>query len=1552
MADQTNESSSQPASQPRPSHSRRRGRRILIGIGVVLLLIVLLIVFLPALASTAPVRSFAIGKINENLNGSVTIEDWSLGWFSGIRAQGVRVHDVAGNEVARLDSLSTGLTVWEAIRSNFDLGDVVIDGLRVNVVQDAEGNLNLTRLAREEPDITKDTEETDDQPGTLPAVRGRITITNSGGTLSGPDLPQPAQFTLDGTIVLTDINAPIEHDLQITMQLPDASQPGRIALVGSVPIAQNNQVQIDLARLRQRLTLEAIDLAGIGVLLPPDTGITTLQGVTNGELIITGSEPAVNIAGQVQTTNFAIGGPALEGDTYHTSAATIDIPTTVLHLPAEEEPFTQARFTIGHGGDDTPLRIAFDQGEITVRGDLSGESLMRLAENQAPGADGSLAVSLNLDLGALAEQLPTLFQINQDLRQFQGRLAAQARLAMTPQRATPTLEAQLTDVAAVNARTGESVRLQPIALTATATSLGGGGDIPDIRDLQITLDSGEEGFATIDIRGRNLGSISGDIHASLARMQRELSQFVDFGAIRLAGDLTTRLTTEGDLSRPGAQSVLNVNTVLSNLHIAGLENTPPIEQQRVQLSLTGTLFRGNEGQPLLRRMRGMSAVLQAGSPQNPAVDIELAGDLEFEPADQQMIVEMPQWEIRRFGVDLPVAQRDSEALRQALAERGIALPTGRITLGARGSYADNALTLAELLLTVDGLTLQGESGVPIVDRLTTTLNTAGRVTMNDSGIQVALSQLELSEPRNLISMRKISGGDMLITLPAEGGFAAAGQIQLGASLELIADVLQALEVDPDPAVPPLPVRRGFATATLDFNADDGQTRFDTNVIVKNLVLVARGQALAEQEVQLAASGRMTTDLSDVQIAKATINSRPANITLNDLRLALAGQADTAPAWVALRSGTATVDVPDAGYAWAMMEAFAPPPAPGEGETPPLRVTGGTLAAAVDLSQQDGRLRVQVRQLEGRNIGLARGDARYVMQPFTVVTDAQLGAAANGAIAEILIDQLNVQLGFAQITAPQTVRISGLGEGQTPQLTGTLRAAGELQPMLTLINALGGSTEQPAYAGQFEVTQRFNTQNQTVAATLDATITGLRSLADDGAAINDNVRLAGAVRANFETESLALEQLTLSMPQSNAISLAASGTIEQFLTQRHLNLKADLAYDAERLWQVIYPLLPAETKAELADAKILGIEKRQFVVQGSFPADMPFNEAIQGLTASGGVGLRTLQMMGWDIRELDLPFQLADGKLEFQHARQEKDKPYRWTAQINGGNLNLARIVLDLSGESIRITTPENYKLIVGASMNPVLANKWFGRFINPMLNNAQQARGRVDVIIVRCENLAIDQFTTLGEAAEVRVDPAAAQRDQDAFERWRRGEEVVFQPKQQAAATDPGRAELSVSITDVQLGSPLTQNLLGANIINSEIKDARIVIEGGTTRSIVPIEVNKQATMTFHGSVRLADAQILNMVLDFPTELLPREIKEMIGDSGLRRMPQALKVPVTGSLHNAQIDLWGAVQQTLLGGGDRGLEGLFDLLNQSRNRDRERQQQQPRGNEPISQPRR
>src|SRR6186713_1775898 len=90
------------APEPQPVPRKKKKRWWLRIVLALLVLIVLLMVFAPSIASTSPVRSIVVGKINDNLNGKLSVEDWSIGWFSGVDMRGVKIDDVDGSRIAEI----------------------------------------------------------------------------------------------------------------------------------------------------------------------------------------------------------------------------------------------------------------------------------------------------------------------------------------------------------------------------------------------------------------------------------------------------------------------------------------------------------------------------------------------------------------------------------------------------------------------------------------------------------------------------------------------------------------------------------------------------------------------------------------------------------------------------------------------------------------------------------------------------------------------------------------------------------------------------------------------------------------------------------------------------------------------------------------------------------------------------------------------------------------------------------------------------------------------------------------------------------------------------------------------------------------------------------------------------------------------------------------------------------------------------------------------------------------------------------------------------------
>src|SRR5215203_3642398 len=97
-----------------PAKPKKKKRRLLKMLGVLLVLIILLVVCAPWIASTAPVRGIVVSQINNNLNGSVAIDDYSVGWTGGIKANGIKVYDPQKNLVLSVPRVSTQLSLLSA----------------------------------------------------------------------------------------------------------------------------------------------------------------------------------------------------------------------------------------------------------------------------------------------------------------------------------------------------------------------------------------------------------------------------------------------------------------------------------------------------------------------------------------------------------------------------------------------------------------------------------------------------------------------------------------------------------------------------------------------------------------------------------------------------------------------------------------------------------------------------------------------------------------------------------------------------------------------------------------------------------------------------------------------------------------------------------------------------------------------------------------------------------------------------------------------------------------------------------------------------------------------------------------------------------------------------------------------------------------------------------------------------------------------------------------------------------------------------------------------
>lgn len=103
-------------------------RLILLAAAVLVLLGVLFVVFLPVILSTGAGTAFLLNRINRSMEGRLTAEDLSLGWFSGIRVQNLLWKDAAGETQVQIDSLKARPRWLAVLAGRIALTDAVIEG--------------------------------------------------------------------------------------------------------------------------------------------------------------------------------------------------------------------------------------------------------------------------------------------------------------------------------------------------------------------------------------------------------------------------------------------------------------------------------------------------------------------------------------------------------------------------------------------------------------------------------------------------------------------------------------------------------------------------------------------------------------------------------------------------------------------------------------------------------------------------------------------------------------------------------------------------------------------------------------------------------------------------------------------------------------------------------------------------------------------------------------------------------------------------------------------------------------------------------------------------------------------------------------------------------------------------------------------------------------------------------------------------------------------------------------------------------------------------------
>ncbi len=175
-------------------------------VGALVALLLLLVAASPALVSTSYGKNASLRMLASFYDGKVEVENLSVGWFSGVRIDGLRVQDPAGRpllECAKID-LDKPLIKWLYSWKNF--GNVTINSPSIFLPQPE---------VKEHKKHSKKSPAQPKQETTfvLPGIQGTVTIEHA--KIVGPSTNHAPAVVSDGNV---NISLDLEHSSSATVQ--------------------------------------------------------------------------------------------------------------------------------------------------------------------------------------------------------------------------------------------------------------------------------------------------------------------------------------------------------------------------------------------------------------------------------------------------------------------------------------------------------------------------------------------------------------------------------------------------------------------------------------------------------------------------------------------------------------------------------------------------------------------------------------------------------------------------------------------------------------------------------------------------------------------------------------------------------------------------------------------------------------------------------------------------------------------------------------------------------------------------------------------------------------------------------------------------------------------------------------------------------------------------------------------------------------------------------------------------------------------------------------
>src|SRR5947209_9173875 len=203
--------------------------------------------------------------------------------------------------------------------------------------------------------------------------------------------------------------------------------------------------------------------------------------------------------------------------------------------------------------------------------------------------------------------------------------------------------------------------------------------------------------------------------------------------------------------------------------------------------------------------------------------------------------------------------------------------------------------------------------------------------------------------------------------------------------------------------------------------------------------------------------------------------------------------------------------------------------------------------------------------------------------------------------------------------------------------------------MRLLDTLGAKPagEEYPYRGGYHLTQSVTTDGSALALVGSGMLSDFKVLSADGKGepsfSEKQLALANNVRYDPAPGDVKVNELKLDATSSDALHVALTGAVKDLSKQRALDgVKGTLGYDLSKIWAIVYPMLSPDEQKDLKEAVLAGKYSEPFELSGSYPAGVPFNNAITNLSGKVTLAFDKIDADGVSLGKAELPISLSRG----------------------------------------------------------------------------------------------------------------------------------------------------------------------------------------------------------------------------------------------------------------------------------------------------------------------